>query len=134
MNAENTTALETQEKPADLREGIRPGPVFRPDVDIVERSDEFYVTADLPGVDEAHVRVHLEDGVLSIDAEPATAADPAWTQVYAEYQMGGYHREFRLTDAVDEERIKATMRDGVLQLRLPKTERHRPRQITVQAG
>lgn len=134
MTVENTTALEAQEKTTALREGTRPGLVFRPDVDIVESGDEFFVTADLPGVDEENVRIHLEDGVLSIDAEPATEPDPAWTPLYAEYRSGGYHREFRLTDAVDDERIRATMRDGVLQLHLPKTERHRPRQIAVQAG
>ena len=134
MTAENTTALQTQEKPTVEREGTRPGPVFRPDVDIVERADEFFVTADLPGVDEANVRIHLEGGVLAIDADPAIQTDPAWTPLYAEYRSGGYHREFRLGDAVDGERIQASMRDGVLQLHLPKTERHRPRQIPVQAG
>jgi HSP20 family protein len=134
MTAENTTALETQERPTVEREGTRPGPVFRPDVDIVERKDAFLVTADLPGVDESRVRIHLEDGVLSIDAEPASEPDPAWTPLYAEYRPGAYHRQFRLADTVDDAGIEATMRDGVLQLRLPKSERHRPRQIAVQAG
>jgi HSP20 family protein len=135
MTAENTTALESRERPTVEREGTRPGPVFRPDVDIVERKEEFLVTADLPGVDETRVHVHLEDGVLSIDAEPASPSeDPAWTPLHAEYRPGAYHREFRLTDTVDDSRIQASMRDGVLELRLPKTERHRPRQIAVQAG
>jgi HSP20 family protein len=134
MTTEPTTDLQTREKQAVEREGIRPGPVFRPDVDIVERSDEFIVTADLPGVDGKTVSVKLEDGVLAIDAEPATRPDPAWSPLYAEYRTGGYHREFRVTDAIDPERIQAAMRDGVLELKLPKTERHRPRQISVQAS
>lgn len=137
MTTENTTDLQTVEKPTVEREGIRPGVVFRPDVDILERRDEFVVTADLPGVDEQHVQVKLEEGVLAIDADLATdleGADSAWTPLYAEYRAGGYHREFRLTDAIDAERIEATMRDGVLTLRLPKTDRHRPRQIAVQGA
>lgn len=134
MTTEPTTDLQTHEKQPVEREGIRPGSVFRPDVDIVERKDEFVVTADLPGVDGNTVSVKLEDGVLAIDAELATQPDPAWTPLYAEYRTGGYHREFRLTDAIDTERIQAAMRDGVLELKLPKTERHRPRQISVQAG
>ena len=134
MTTEKTTDLQTRTKQAVEREGTRPGPVFRPDVDIVERSDEFYVTADLPGVDQDHVRIHLEEGVLSIDAELTEQPDPSWTRVYAEYRLGGYHREFRVSDAIDADRIQATMRDGVLQLHLPKTEKHRPRQIEVRAG
>jgi HSP20 family molecular chaperone IbpA len=134
MTSETTTDLQTREKQAVEREGTRPGPIFRPDVDIVERSEEFIVTADLPGVDREHVSIQLEDGVLAIDAELATAPDPGWTPLYAEYRPGGYHREFRLSDAVDEGRIRATMRDGALELHLPKTERHRPRQIAVQVG
>jgi HSP20 family molecular chaperone IbpA len=97
----------------------------------VERRDEFYVNADLPGVDQDHVRIHLEEGVLSIDAELTEALDPSWTPIYAEYRLGGYHREFRVSDAIDVDRIQATMRDGVLQLHLPKTDKHRPRQIEV---
>jgi HSP20 family protein len=134
MTTENTTDLQTLEKPTVEREGTRPGVVFRPDVDIAERRDEFVVTADLPGVDEQHVQVKLEEGVLAIDGELATTPDAAWTPLYAEYRSGGYHREFRLTDAIDADRIQATMRDGVLTLHLPKTDRHRPRQIAVQGG
>ena len=134
MNPETTTTLETHERPTVESEGTRPGPVFRPDVDIVERADEFYLTADLPGVDESRVRIHLEEGVLSIDAEPSAEPDPAWRPLYAEYRPGAYHRQFRLSDAIDEDRIQAKMRDGVLQLHLPKTDRHKPRHIAVQAG
>lgn len=132
MATEPTTDLQRREKQAVEREGTRPGPVFRPDVDIVERRDDFLVTADLPGVDGDSVQVKLEDGVLVIDADLATKPDPAWSALYAEYRVGGYHREFRLTDAINPDRIQATMRDGVLALTLPKSERHKPRQISVQ--
>jgi HSP20 family molecular chaperone IbpA len=134
MASEPTTDLQTRSRPTVEREGTRPGLVFRPDVDIVERKDGFVVTADLPGVDEGHVQVKLEDGVLSIEADLATEPEEAWQPLYAEYRSGGYYREFRLSDAIDADRIQASMRDGVLQLHLPKTERHRPRQITVQAS
>jgi HSP20 family protein len=103
-------------------------------VDIVERRDEFVVTADLPGVDEQHVDVRLENGVLSIDASLAQEAEPAWTPVYREYETGGYHREFALSDEIDGSRIAARMHEGVLELHLPKTEQHRPRRIQVQSG
>ena len=131
--AETTTRdLEPTPKRAVEREGTRPGPVFRPDVDILERRDEFVVIADLPGVDESHVDVKLEGGVLSIEASLAVEPDPAWNPLYGEYRVGGYRREFALSDAIDTDAIRASMRDGVLDL--PKTDRHRPRQIEVQSG
>jgi HSP20 family protein len=126
--------LQPRAKQALEREGVRPGPVFRPDVDIVEQADAFLVTADLPGVDDRHVTVNLENGLLTLDAALATEPDPAWTPVYAEYRLGGFHREFRLSDAIDAAEIEARMTDGVLEVRLPKRSQHRPRQIKVRAG
>ena len=134
MAKETTSDLQTQEKRTLEREGTRPGLVFRPDVDIVERPEEFLVMADFPGVDEDHIDVNLEEGVLSIDARQAAEVDSAWTPVYAEYRLGGYHREFTLSEAIDAEAIQAKMREGVLELHLPKSQRHRPRQIQVQSG
>jgi HSP20 family molecular chaperone IbpA len=133
MAKETTSDLQTREKQALEREGTRPGLVFRPDVDIVERPDEFFVTADVPGVDEDHMNVKLEEGVLSIDATQGAEVDATWTPVYAEYRVGSYHREFTLSEAIDTEAILAKMHDGVLELHLPKSTRHRPRQIQVQS-
>jgi HSP20 family molecular chaperone IbpA len=134
MAKETTSDLQTREKQALEREGTRPGLVFRPDVDIVERPEEFLVTAEVPGVDEDHVDVKLEDGVLSIDARQAAKVDSTWTPIYAEYRPGGYHREFTLSEAIDTEAIQAKMRNGVLELHLPKSQRHRPRQVQVESG
>ena len=136
MATETTTqqgeAGQPRARQALEREGTRPGPVFRPDVDIVETRDAFLVSADLPGADERQVDVRLERGVLSIDAVLAVEPDPSWRPIYREYRSGGYHREFSLTDAIDAGGIQASLRDGVLEIRLPKTERHRPRQIAVE--
>jgi HSP20 family protein len=134
MDTDERQALESRAKQAVEREGTRPGPVFRPDVDIVETPSEFVVQADLPGVDEGGARIHLERGVLTIDAELAARPEPGWTPLRLEYRSGGFHREFRLSDAIDTGRISATLRDGVLELHLPKAEPHRPRTIPVQAG
>ncbi len=132
--ANEASDLELREKEAVEHEGTRPGAVFRPDVDILERTDAYLIYADLPGVDEANVNVHLENGVLSIDGTLATEPEAGWNPIHTEYRFGGYHRQFRLSDEIDEQRVSASMRDGVLELHLPKTERHKPRQITVQAG
>jgi len=115
------------------REATRPGPVFRPDVDIAENADEVIVWADLPGVSADRLRLNLEDGVLSIDGETAPASAGSGTALYAEYRSGTFQRRFTLSERVDASRIRATLRDGVLELRLPKVERHRSRRIEVQA-
>ena len=136
MTTESTTqaALRPGEKQVLERETMRPGLVFRPDVDIVEQKDAFLVTADLPGVDERSVDVRLENGLLSIDAAPGEGPDAAWTPLHVEFRAGGYHRQFALSDAIDVNAIEARLTDGVLTVRLPKHRAARPRQIAVQAG
>jgi HSP20 family molecular chaperone IbpA len=129
-----TQELEPRAKRAVEREPTRSGPWFRPDVDILERADEFVVVADLPGVDEKHLNVRLEDGVLFLEATPESDPDAGWTPLHLEYQTGGYQREFAISERIDAGKIHATLRDGVLELRLPKLDRHRPRTIQVQAG
>ena len=133
-NENPTREIETREKREVEREQTRPGLVFRPDVDIVERADEFLVTADLPGVDEQHVDIRLEKGLLSIRADLAIEPEPEWQPLYGEYRVGSFYREFALSDRIEVNEIQASMRDGVLELHLPKAERHRPRSIEVKAG
>jgi HSP20 family protein len=124
--------IETRAKTSVPSEATRPGPVFQPDVDIVENPAEFVVTADLPGVDSERLQVRLEDGILTIDASVSDSfPESGWRLAYAEYQMGSFHRRFAISDGIDVERISAQMRDGVLTLHLPKAERHRARKIEV---
>jgi HSP20 family protein len=80
------------------------------------------------------VDVRLEKGVLSLDARLATLPDPSWRPLHCEYRLGGYHREFRVSEEIDASGVSASMRNGVLELRLPKSARHQPRVIEVQGG
>ena len=129
-----TRMLQSTPKQAVREEGTRPGPVYRPDADILERPDEYIALIDLPGVDEQSVQVRFDKDVLSIEASPSVAPDPAWTPRHVEYQPGGYAREFRIADGIDVEAIRASLRHGVLELHLPKTSRRRPRTIQVAAA
>jgi HSP20 family protein len=132
--SETKRELEVREKEPLAQEGTRPGPVFRPDVDILERDDAFLVYADLPGVDEDSVEVRIERGTLTLDAALATLPDPGWTPLRLEYHVGSFHREFRISEEIDPHGVSASMRAGVLELTLPKTAASKPRTIEVRAG
>jgi HSP20 family molecular chaperone IbpA len=133
-NENPTHELQARRKPTLPGEGTRPGPLFRPDLDIVERRDAFVVYADLPGADEKSVQVRLDQGTLTLDAQLATLPDPSWTPLHAEYRFGGYHRELRISDDIDARGVTASMRNGVLELLLPKSAELQPRTIAVQPG
>ncbi len=129
-----TQALQAQEKQELQGEGTRPGPVFRPDVDILERRDGYVIYADLPGVDESSVDVRLDRGALTLDARLAIFPESGWTPLHEEYRSGSYHREFRISEGIDAARVSARMRNGVLELELPKSAASQPRSIEVRAG
>ena len=129
-----TQALQAREKQELEGEGTRPGPVFRPVVDILEQQDGYVIYADLPGVDDKSVDVRFEQGTLTLDAQLATLPEKGWNPIHAEYRIGSYHREFRVSESIDVRGVSAKMNKGVLELHLPKSEEHRPRAILVQAG
>jgi len=126
--------LELREKQPVEGEGIRPGVIFRPDVDILERKDAYIVYADLPGADDQSVDVRLDRGLLTLDAQLASLPESGWNPLHMEYRLGGYHREFRVSEDIDPAGVSASMCHGVLELRLPKAAEHQPRTISVQAG
>jgi len=100
-----------------------------PPVDIYEMPDGLVVTADLPGVTHEHLDVRVDNHVLTIraQADHAYLAEPT----YREYELVNYFRQFELSDKVDESKISADLKYGVLTLTLPKAEEAKPRQIAV---
>ena len=103
----------------------------RPAVDLVEYEDRLELVADLPGLSEKDIDLQFEDGVLTVRAERSLAAPEDGRVLRRERGAQRFARSFALGDTVDVDRIEATMRDGVLRIRLPKSERARPRQIPV---
>ncbi|MBC8188252.1 MAG: Hsp20/alpha crystallin family protein [Proteobacteria bacterium] len=125
--------IEAREKSEVATENTRPGLVFRPDVDILERPDAYVIHADMPGVNEKTVEIDLDKGILALNAQPAESEDPE-RFLHSEYRAGGYHREFRVSEDIDSAAVSATMKDGVLELLLPKSAEHQPRRIEVAGG
>lgn len=129
MADQELTAREKQELKAN--EQTRPGRTYVPEVDIYETQDGLWLWADMPGVDENSLEVHVADNVLSIEGRVALQEYDNLNPVYTEYNVGNYSRRFSLSNEIDAERIKARMTNGVLALELPKAESAKPRRIAV---
>ena len=119
---------------ATATEATRPGMLLTPPVDIFEDTAAITVLADMPGVESAHLKIDLHDGVLTITGHTTERGDSNQVPIAREYAAGTFQRSFTLSEAIDQEQIRATLKHGVLRLRLPKIERAKPRQITIQTG
>jgi len=119
LQVQETEKREVEESGA---ERTRDRVAFVPRVDIYETNDGIFVVADMPGVDEESVDITLEKDVLTIDGYVEPVAPEEYRLAYAEYRVGDYQRRFTVSDQIDREGIEATMKDGVLRLRLPKAE------------
>jgi HSP20 family molecular chaperone IbpA len=124
--AETTVPAKREESVPSTREE---GRTLSPPVDIFENEDGLVVVADLPGVDKKDVDVRVEDNLLTIKAT-TNGISPVEPQ-YREYELLDFLRQFQLGDVVDQDRIKAELKHGVLIINLPKKEQAKPKQITV---
>jgi len=118
---------------ASVTEKIRNVKTFAPRVDIYETKDALYLIADMPGVDANTVEVELEKNILTIYGRVENGKPQEHTLVFSEYEVGDYERAFSLPEEIDQEKIKATVKHGVLRLELPKAEKVKPKKIAIQA-
>ena len=107
---------------------------YAPHVDIFETGDNIIIAADMPGVDENSIDITLEKNVLSIEGRVEPAKPNDYTLAYAEFETGHYRRSFTLSDVIDQDHIAAGVKDGVLNLTLPKAAPAQARKIAVQAA
>ena len=105
--------------------------VYVPKVDIYEAKDAIMLIADMPGVDEKSVDITLEKNLLTIHGMIDSTIHDNLELAYSEYGVGDYHRAFSLSDEIDRSKIKATVKDGVLKLIMPKSETVKTRKIEV---
>ena len=103
-----------------------------PPVDIYEMRDGLVVLADLPGVAKEALDVRVDNNVLTIRGHARHVVPGEVT--YREYELVNFFRQFELSDQVDQSRITADLKCGVLTLNLPKAEEAKPRQIEVRVG
>lgn len=136
MTDTESKALQAKEK-AEVTtpaEQTRPGLVFTPAVDIFETEKEITLLADMPGVKAGDLNIDLNENVLTLDGEVESPEGSDEADVIREYQTGKYYRQFTLSQVIDQSKIDAEMKDGVLRLKLPKVEAVTPRKITVKSS
>lgn len=133
MTNTESKSLQAKEKSevSTLAEQTRPGLVFTPAVDIFETEKEMTLLADMPGVTSGDLDIDLRDNMLTLNGDVKSPEEGDEVDVIREYRTGKYYRQFTLSQVIDQAKIDAELKDGVLRLRLPKVEAATPRRIEV---
>jgi len=107
---------------------------FSPAIDVLESDDRFDVVYDMPGIEITDVEISIAGNVFTIKGKRKARASPGNGNVYkADTKLGRFQRTVQLPLPVDPDQVDAILKDGVLQIALPKNEELKPRQISVKA-
>jgi len=105
---------------------------WSPAVDIYETENEITVHAELPGVDRKDITLNLEKNVLTLKGERRFEKETKHENYHRiERSYGGFSRAFSIPAIVEEEKIQAEYKDGILRISLPKKEQVKPKQIQI---
>jgi HSP20 family molecular chaperone IbpA len=104
---------------------------IRPAVDIFEDDTGITVQADLPGVTREHLDIQIDRDNLAIEGKADIPMPKGLEAIYADVQSTHYQRSFTLSHELEGEKAEASLKDGVLTLRIPKREQYQPRKIEV---
>ena len=104
-----------------------------PRLDVVEHENEFVLQAEMPGIKKDDIEITLENGVLTISGESRSEMEEKEGErvIRQERRYGKYVRSLRLGKEIDEKKVKANYKDGILELVLPKSEEVKPKKISV---
>lgn len=104
----------------------------QPHVDLIDRDEEILVRAEVPGVEKKDLKLDLSEDLLTIQGERRHEEKVEEAEVYrAEIARGTFSRTIRLPHTVDFEKAVAEFKDGILEVRLPKTHKTERRRITI---
>jgi HSP20 family protein len=125
LQVQKKRELETKE------EATIPARTFLPTADIFEAEDALHVVLEMPGVEKDNINLSVREGVLNVEGRLDFAKYKDLQPLYTEYNVGNYSRSFRLSTSIDQNKIGAELKDGVLSLILPKLEEAKPRTIQI---
>ena len=108
---------------------------WSPAVDVKETDNSFVLTADIPGLTKKDIKVNVANGKLSISGERTYETDQENDNYhYRERRFGTFDRSFNLPDTVDEEKISASFKIGILNVSLPKHENILPKEREIKVS
>ena len=118
------------ESPLALSSGTQFLGAWGPAIDLYDEKENLVLKAEIPGMKKEDIEVSLQEGFLSISGERKESHESAETH-RSERFVGRFHRTLSLPVKVQGDKIKATYKDGVLRVVLPKAEEAKPKQIPV---
>jgi HSP20 family protein len=107
------------------------GLTFIPAVDIFENEGALTMMAEMPGVDQQGLHIDLKDNQISILGEVSEYSAPQERILLKEFEIGRFFRQFNLSEVIDQNKISAHLKNGILKVVLPKVEKAKPRRIEV---
>jgi HSP20 family protein len=107
---------------------------MRPPVDIFETSDGITLQADMPGVSKEHLNLQVEGNTLTVEGELQVKMPENMEAIYADVRSRLYRLSFVLSSELESSRVEASLKDGVLTVRIPKRAELRPRRIEVKSS
>jgi HSP20 family protein len=131
MDSKQELQVQQKREVEKAQEPTTPMRAFVPTTDIFETEDALTVVLEMPGVDKQNIDVSVENGVVTVEGRINLDKYEGLEPIYGEYNVGPYRRSFRISGRVDQDKIRAEMRDGVITLVLPKAEEAKPRRIEV---
>jgi len=115
-----------------IRRRLAEGEVWSPLVDIVDKKDNILVKAELPGIDKKDVKISIGENSLTIRGEKKEEKEVKKEDYYCcERAFGAYSRTIDLPVEVDKNKAKATFKNGILEITLPKKEEVKPKEIEI---
>ncbi len=121
----------TEVKKRTWEEALEQESWIAPLIDIYETTDDFFLTAQMPGVAKDDVKVKLEDGHLVVMGRINFDEPVKKKFILKETETGNFYRRFKISDNIDANQIDAKLEDGLLKVKLPKHERVKPRSIEI---
>jgi HSP20 family protein len=112
-------------------EQTTPARTFLATADIFETESALTVVLEMPGVNKDAVDISIKDDVLTVSGRLDFSKYEGLQPIYTEYNIGNFRRSFALSNKIDQDKISAEIRDGVLTLILPKAEEARSRRIEI---
>ncbi len=118
--------------PARGSEAAPAAAMWSPAVDVFEAGDDIVVKAEIPGIDREDVAVEVKDGILTLRGERKFEKEEDRENYHRiERSYGTFVRSFALPSSVDPDKVEASLRDGVLEVKLSKKEETKPRKVKV---